>query len=78
MLLFFTTGLIEPAKEIVKVEKKRAQLLISIEKLKKTMSMEGYEAKVPTEVREKEREKLENSKVEVIRLDDAIKALKAM
>ena len=62
----------------MKVEKKRAQLLTSIEKLKKTMAMEGYEAKVPAEVREKEREKLENSKVEVIRLDDAIKALKAM
>lgn len=71
-------GLIEPEKEVVKLEKKRTMLSASVDKLTKAMKAENYTTKVPPEVREKEKEKLANTEVEILRLGDAIKALKMM
>ena len=72
------TGLIDPAKETEKLEKKRAALLSSLEKLKKSMELEGYETKVPAEVRSANLEKLQQTETELVRLADAVTALKNM
>ncbi len=72
------SGLIDPVKETEKLEKKRSALSSSLEKLKKSMEMEGYETKVPADVRAANAEKLEQTKTELIRLGDAITALKNM
>ncbi len=78
MILKFFPGLIDPIKETEKLEKKRSALSSSLEKLKKSMEMEGYETKVPADVRAANSEKLEQTKTELIRLADAITALKNM
>ncbi len=70
--------MIDPIKETEKLEKKRSALSSSLEKLKKSMEMEGYETKVPADVRAANSEKLEQTKTELIRLADAITALKNM
>ena len=68
--------MIDPSKETDKLEKKRAQLLAGQEKLKKSMEMDGYETKVPAEVRTANAEKLQQTETELHRLADAILALK--
>jgi len=78
LILKFFPGLIDPIKETEKLEKKRSALSSSLEKLKKSMEMEGYETKVPADVRAANSEKLEQTKTELIRLADAITALKNM
>lgn len=75
---FSFLGLIDPAKETEKLEKKRSALSSSLEKLKKSMEMDGYETKVPAEIRSANSEKLEQTETELIRLADAISALKNM
>jgi uncharacterized protein (UPF0147 family) len=42
------------------------------------MEMDGYETKVPAEIRSANSEKLEQTETELIRLADAISALKNM
>jgi len=71
-------GLIEPAKEVEKLEKKKTALATTIEKLKKAAAVADYTAKVPEEVRAANQEKLAGSEVEVVRLGEAILALQAM
>ena len=51
-------GLIEPAKEVEKLEKKKTALATTIEKLKKAAAVADYTAKVPEEVRAANQEKL--------------------
>merc|ERR1712013_329951 len=57
-------GLIEPGKEV--------------DKLKKAALVKDYESKVPEDVRKANVEKLEGNEAEVVRLAEAVQALKAM
>lgn len=76
--IFQRPGLIDPAKEQEKLEKKRGVLSSSLEKLKKSMEMDGYETKVPAEVRAANAEKLQQIETELTRLADAVDTLKNM
>merc|ERR1712106_841806 len=69
-------GLIDPVKEVEKLEKKRIALLSTIEKLEKAASVADYESKVPEEVRKANKEKLSGSQSEVLHLAEAIQTLK--
>jgi valyl-tRNA synthetase len=71
-------GIIEVEKEVVKLEKKREQLLSSIAKLKQKMSIENYEQKVPENIQKDNIETLEQSGIEVERVGLAIESLKLM
>lgn len=71
-------GVIEVDKEIGKLEKKRDQLQLTITGLKKKMSIEDYEKKVPVNVQEDNVESLKQSEIEVDRIGSAIEALKLM
>jgi len=69
-------GLIEPAKEIEKLEKKKAALKATIDKLKKLNQVK--DGKVPEEVRRSNEEKLAQSETEVVRLTDALAVLASL
>ncbi|CAG2054897.1 unnamed protein product [Timema podura] len=71
-------GLIEPAKELSKLVKKREALEQQVTKLNQAMSAADYEAKVPVEVRQTNSEKLIASEGELSRLQAAMVALKTM
>ena len=71
-------GLIDPVKELEKLEKKQQLLKTQVDKLKKAAEVPGYTDKVPADVRKANQEKMEQSKTEIDRLADAMKALKAM
>lgn len=75
---FFLQGLIDPVKELEKLKKKEDFLIKTIEKLTQSMSSEDYQVKVPAEVRETDKEKLQNSEGELQRLVEAIEALKTI
>jgi len=66
-------GLIDPTKEIEKLEKKKSTLNAQIEKLKKLTA--AADSKVPEEVRRSNEEKLVQSQTEVTRLVDALAVL---
>ncbi len=72
------TGLIDPAKEVGRLEKKRSVLAATVDKLEKAAKAEGYETKVPEEVRVANKEKLAQTKTEIERLTEAMQALKAL
>lgn len=69
-------GLIEPAKEITKVQKKIEFLQGKKEKLEKAMSAPDYESKVPAEVRQANIDTLMQSSTELVRLEGALQTLK--
>lgn len=71
-------GVIEVDKEIAKLEKKREQLQQTIATLKKKMSIEDYEKKLPLNVQQDNTENLKQSEIEVERIGTAIEALKLM
>ena len=71
-------GLIDPEKEVEKLKKKVAFLEGSHEKLKAAAKADGYEVKVPAEIREANSKKMEEARTEIQRLADAIDALKAI
>jgi len=71
-------GLIDPAKEIEKLEKKRSALIQQKEKLKKAAQIPDYETKVPEDVRKANTEKLTQTDNEVDRLTDAMAALSTL
>lgn len=71
-------GIIEVDKEIAKLMKKSEQLQNTIVSLKKKMSIEGYETKVPVKVQEGDNETMKQSEIEVERIQAAIEALKLM
>ncbi|XP_044258532.1 valine--tRNA ligase [Tribolium madens] len=71
-------GLIEPAKEIAKIEKKLDFLQGTKNKLNQAMSAADYATKVPPEVQQTNSEKLAQTIVEFERLQTAIEALKLM
>jgi len=68
-------GLIDPAKEIEKLTKKRSALQQTVEKLQKAALVPDYLTKVPEDVRTANKEKLDVSQMEVARLADAMAAL---
>ena len=68
-------GLIDPAKEVEKLTKKKAAMQLAVEKLKKAMEIKDYESKVPEDVRKANKEKLETSSLEIERLTEAVKTL---
>nr|CAD7263237.1 unnamed protein product [Timema shepardi] len=71
-------GLIEPEKELSKLNKKRETLEQQVTKLNQVMSASDYEVKVPVEVRQTNSEKLIASEGELSRLQAAVAALKTM
>jgi valyl-tRNA synthetase len=58
-------GVVDPAAEIAKLEKKSAQTAKQIADLQKKMEMPGYETKVPENVRADNTEKLAKLEAEV-------------
>ena len=84
-------GLIDPAKEVEKLNKKKAALQQTVEKLQKVfkkyfstaffiryfqaMEVADYATKVPEEVRTANTEKLETSRLEIERLCEAVTTL---
>lgn len=70
--------MIEPAKELAKLAKRKEQLQSSISKLEKDSAKPDYEAKVPEDVRAANKEKLESCIGELERLSIAEKTLGSM
>jgi len=68
-------GLIDPTKEVEKLEKKKSALLTTIQKLKKLNLNDG---KMPEDVRKSNEEKLVQSETEVTRLTEALAVLAAL
>ncbi|BES98723.1 Valyl-tRNA synthetase [Nesidiocoris tenuis] len=68
-------GMIDPQKEIQKVEKKIQFVTEMINKLEIAMASKDYELKVPEDVRQTNVEKLEQNRGEHVKLNEALKAL---
>jgi valyl-tRNA synthetase len=71
-------GLIDPAKELLKLQKKQDQLEQQVKKLKQTMAAPDYIVKVPEEVHLYNTDKLTQSEGELVRLLSAMSALRTM
>ena len=71
-------GLVEADKEIEKLGKKQEMLKQTISKLEQAMSSADYEAKVPLDVRTTNKEKLEQSQIEIDRIIAAMETLSTM
>lgn len=71
-------GLIEPPKEIAKLQKMIVSLQNTEKKLKQMISAADYTIKVPEEVRRSNSEKLTQTVTEIERLENAISALQKM
>ncbi|XP_059474962.1 valine--tRNA ligase isoform X2 [Neocloeon triangulifer] len=71
-------GLIDPAKELVKIAKKRDLLQSTVTKLVKDMAKPDYESKVPADVQLANKEKLESAIGEMEKLSLAEKTLQAL
>ncbi|XP_030375172.1 valine--tRNA ligase isoform X2 [Scaptodrosophila lebanonensis] len=71
-------GLIEPDKEIAKLQKKRDGLVQTVSKLTQAMQAVDYAAKVPVEVQTTNDTKLAESRTEIERIAAAIETLKLM
>ena len=71
-------GIIDPIKEVEKLNKKQDTLKTQLEKLQKSMEIPDYSSKVPMEVQTTNNEKLGQMKTEIDRLAEAMVFLKAM
>ena len=71
-------GHIDPKMEGERLEKKRIALIAVLDKLEKAQKADGYEEKVPKQVRDANHEKAKQTQVELERLRDAVEALKAL
>jgi valyl-tRNA synthetase len=69
-------GLIDPAKELEKLQKKQDHLEKQVRKLKVAMAVPEYIAKVPEEVQLSNTEKLTQSEGELVRLLSAMSSLR--
>ncbi|XP_048478655.1 valine--tRNA ligase isoform X1 [Plutella xylostella] len=69
-------GLIDPQKEITKLEKKKDLLTQTITKLNQAMAADDYTTKVPADVQKNNSEKLTQSQGEIEKLEAAIERLK--
>lgn len=72
----FFQGLVDPVKELTKLEKKQEQLRGVVSKLNQSMAASDYEVKVPEEVRVANADKLKQTEVELERVTDAMAVLK--
>lgn len=70
--------MVEPDKELAKLDKKKGILTGSITKLKQAISAADYSTKVPEDVRLANTEKLTTSEGELERLIEAMEALRTM
>lgn len=71
-------GLIDPEKEIIKMEKKIEFLTNTKSKLDQAMAAKEYLTKVPEDIRKTNTEKLTQTLCELERLEIAMEALKLM
>lgn len=71
-------GLIDPAKEVLKLQKKIDFLLTTQTKLNQAMTIADYAVKVPVEVRKANEEKVAQTNVELERVQQAMDALKLL
>ncbi|KAL6254260.1 hypothetical protein P5V15_014875 [Pogonomyrmex californicus] len=71
-------GLIDPKKELEKLQKKEEQLLEIIQKLKQDLAIPNYDIKVPLDVQKNNKEKLTNSEGELQRIIDAVMVLQTI
>jgi len=70
--------LIDPKKELEKLQKKEGQLIESIQKLKQDLTVLDYDVKVPLDIQKNNKEKLANYEGELQRIIDAIIILQTM
>lgn len=70
--------MIDTTKEVEKLKKKSDLLSQTVVKLQKTMGVADYESKVPEDVKNANKEKLQQSQNEIDRLVEAIGVLKLM
>lgn len=70
--------MIDTSKEVDKLKKKSDLLTQTVEKLQKAMGVADYENKVPEDVKNANKEKLQQSLNEIDRLTEAIGVLKIM
>ncbi|GLH05799.1 Probable elongation factor 1-beta [Gryllus bimaculatus] len=71
-------GLIEPSKELAKLQKKFENLHQQVSKLNLLMSSADYATKVPEDIRQSNSEKLTQALGELSRLESAMEALRTM
>ncbi|XP_012218114.1 valine--tRNA ligase [Linepithema humile] len=71
-------GLIDPKKELEKLQKKQGQLNEIIQKLKQDLAVPDYDLKVPFDVQKNNKEKLTNTEGELQRIIDALVVLRTM
>ena len=71
-------GLIDPKKELEKLNKKEEQLIDIIHKTKQAMEVPEYNVKVPLDIQNSNKEKLRNNEGELQRVIDALSVLRAM
>lgn len=71
-------GLIEPSKEITKLQKKINFLRSTEKKLTQAMNATDYATKVPVDVQQSNAEKLNQATTEIKRLEAAIESLNKM
>lgn len=71
-------GLIEPSKEITKLQKKIDFLQGTQKKLNQMINAADYSSKVPVEVQQSNAEKLAQTLIEIERIESAIAALQKM
>lgn len=70
--------MIDTTKEVEKLKKKSDLLSQTVVKLQKAMGVVDYESKVPEDVKNANKEKLQQSQNEIDRLVEAIGVLKLM
>jgi valyl-tRNA synthetase len=76
--LICTQGLINPAMELVRLQKKQDQLEQQVSKLKQAIAAPEYCTRVPEEVRLSNADKLAQTEGELLRLLSAATALRSM
>lgn len=70
--------MIDPKKELEKLQKKEGQLIEIIQKLKQDLAVPDYDVKVPLDVQKNNKEKLANNEGELQRIIDAVIVLQNM
>ena len=71
-------GYIDAKKETTRLKDKLEKLLAMMDKGRKAMSIEGYETKVPEDVRAKNAERLTEQENERTKIEDVIRLLETL
>lgn len=69
-------GVVDTSKEISKLEQQKEKLTSQQSKLKEKMEADGYQTKVPENVRKSNSEKFANTETEIQKLEEAIRMFK--